>query len=469
MRRRERVASSRRALVAVTGAQPAAASPQQSKISPVLPFDSLFDVAPESWVALQIQAAPSSLDLERLARLAGDFTSRVSLEPPDAVLLEVQGSFRLFGGASSLCRVLLERCVAAGIEVRWALAPTPLAALALARAGQGVIVLARDRLIGLLSPLPLTVLRWPAVTLERLESIGARTLGAVLRLPRAGFARRFGREALLALDRLSGAAPEPRRAFLVHERFRARVDPGFELSSVQGVLNYLERVLGELEDFLRARQSGIELLMLRLHHRTMDPTRVTLRLAAAELQARRFSELLALQISRLVLPAPVTRCELRSGALRSFVAHSAPLWRPGEHGGGATRQSTALIERLRARLGSDAVYGLCLVPEHRPESAWRVTDVLAARSSPYVTSPTGTPTAVMARRPLWLLHEPEVLPWALEHLRLIDGPERIETGWWDGREIARDYYVARDESGAELWVYRERLSPHGWYLHGVFG
>jgi protein ImuB len=469
MRRRERVASSRRALVAVTGAQPAAASRQQSKISPVLPFDSLFDVAPESWVALQIQAAPSSLDLERLARLAGDFTSRVSLEPPDAVLLEVQGSFRLFGGASSLCRVLLERCVAAGIEVRWALAPTPLAALALARAGQGVIVLARDRLIGLLSPLPLTVLRWPAVTLERLESIGARTLGAVLRLPRAGFARRFGREALLALDRLSGAAPEPRRAFLVCERFRARVDPGFELSSVQGVLNYLERVLGELEDFLRARQSGIELLMLRLHHRTMDPTRVTLRLAAAELQARRFSELLALQISRLVLPAPVTRCELRSGALRSFVAHSAPLWRPGEHGGGATRQSTALIERLRARLGSDAVYGLCLVPEHRPESAWRVTDVLAARSSPYVTSPTGTPTAVMARRPLWLLHEPEVLPWALEHLRLIDGPERIETGWWDGREIARDYYVARDESGAELWVYRERLSPHGWYLHGVFG
>jgi hypothetical protein len=161
MRRRERVASSRRALVAVTGAQPAAASRQQSKISPVLPFDSLFDVAPESWVALQIQAAPSSLDLERLARLAGDFTSRVSLEPPDAVLLEVQGSFRLFGGASSLCRVLLERCVAAGIEVRWALAPTPLAALALARAGQGVIVLARDRLIGLLSPLPLTVLRWP--------------------------------------------------------------------------------------------------------------------------------------------------------------------------------------------------------------------------------------------------------------------------------------------------------------------
>ncbi len=58
---------------------------------------------------------------------------------------------------------------------------------------------------------------------------------------------------------------------------------------------------------------------------------------------------------------------------------------------------------------------------------------------------------------------------APQGLQLLEGPERIETGWWDGREVARDYYVARDGSGAEIWVYRERLSPHSWYLHGVFG
>lgn len=420
----------------------------------------------------------TSIDLERTACIAGDFTSRVSLEPPDAVLLEVQGSFRLFGGASSLCKALLERCSAAGIEARWALAPTPLAALALARAGQGVVVLARDRLIGLLSPLPLAVLRWPQATLERLESIGARTLGAVLRLPRAGFARRFGRETLLALDRLTGAAPEPRRAFVRRERFRARVDPGFELTSVQGVLGYLERVLGELEDFLRTRQSGIDLLMLRLQHRGIAPTRVNLRLASVELQATRFGELLALQMSRLVLPAPVTRCELRSGALRPFVTQSATIWRPGEYGGGerghgardgvALRESAALIDRLRARLGSEAVYGLCLVPEHRPENAWRVAEPASMMSAADVPLPNALPQ-VLARRPLWLLHEPEVLPWAIERMQLLEGPERIETGWWDDREVARDYYVARDEAGAELWVYRERLAPHLWYLHGVFG
>jgi protein ImuB len=48
-------------------------------------------------------------------------------------------------------------------------------------------------------------------------------------------------------------------------------------------------------------------------------------------------------------------------------------------------------------------------------------------------------------------------------------PERIETGWWDGGEIARDYYIALDPQGVRLWVFRERTEPHRWFLHGVFG
>ncbi|HEX7416742.1 MAG TPA: hypothetical protein VF315_01700, partial [Steroidobacteraceae bacterium] len=41
--------------------------------------------------------------LERLAVLALGFTPRVSLEPPDGIVLEVQGSLQLFGGAAALC------------------------------------------------------------------------------------------------------------------------------------------------------------------------------------------------------------------------------------------------------------------------------------------------------------------------------------------------------------------------------
>ena len=53
-------------------------------------------------------------------------------------------------------------------------------------------------------------------------------------------------------------------------------------------------------------------------------------------------------------------------------------------------------------------------------------------------------------------------------LKFIAGPERIETGWWDGEPVRRDYFVAANPAGETYWVYRERRDPAAWYLHGVF-
>ena len=47
------------------------------------------------------------------------------------------------------------------------------------------------------------------------------------------------------------------------------------------------------------------------------------------------------------------------------------------------------------------------------------------------------------------------------------GPDRIETLWWRGRTIRRDYYRATTESGNQLWMFR-RLIEKGWFVHGIF-
>ena len=47
------------------------------------------------------------------------------------------------------------------------------------------------------------------------------------------------------------------------------------------------------------------------------------------------------------------------------------------------------------------------------------------------------------------------------------GPERIETAWWRGATVRRDYYVVETRSGARFWVFR-RLRDGAWFLHGVF-
>ncbi|MGE3774247.1 MAG: DNA polymerase Y family protein, partial [Gammaproteobacteria bacterium] len=50
------------------------------------------------------------------------------------------------------------------------------------------------------------------------------------------------------------------------------------------------------------------------------------------------------------------------------------------------------------------------------------------------------------------------------------GPERerVQGGWWEGADLARDYFVARDPQGTRWWVFRELDGRRGWYLHGVF-
>jgi protein ImuB len=53
-------------------------------------------------------------------------------------------------------------------------------------------------------------------------------------------------------------------------------------------------------------------------------------------------------------------------------------------------------------------------------------------------------------------------------LHILQGPERIEDGWWEGWAL-RDYFVAQDNTGVRYWLFRERYGQWRWFLHGVFG
>ena len=425
--------------------------------------------AAELWAALHLPDLRGT-QLAPLARRAQRFTPRVSLEPPDGLLLEVRGSLHLFAGTVGLRAALLKMCGELGLEARLAFAPTPLAALVLARAGRATAVMERAALVGELAELALAALRWPPEVIERLKRTGVRTIGAALRLPRAGFARRFGTAQLASLDRLTGGTREVRSAFRPHEVFRRRHELSCEVESHPCLLAALMPLLEELQDFLTVRQCGVMALECRLLHRH-GMTPCVLHLAAPGADARHLGGLFAEELHRLTLPQAVRALELRAGMLLPLTPVTPMLWQPGEHGGGAGSEAHLLIERLRARLGEDAVHGLTLLDDHRPESCWAMT----APPPPAGRTSRRSAPRVSQCRPLWLLSVPQPLtmraglPWRRGPLRLVSEPERIETGWWDGEDIARDYYTALDIHGVRLWIFRERTAAHGWYLHGLFG
>jgi protein ImuB len=428
--------------------------------------------APELWVGVHLPGCTQAVQLEQLATAAQRFTPRVSLLAPDGLLLEVKGSLHLFAGPAGLRAALSATCRERQLTPLIAFAPTALAALVAARAGRELCISDAAQLTGQLASLPLRALRWPEDTLARLARMGVRTLGAVLRLPRAGFARRFGVAQLAMLDALTGRTAQVLPAFRARERFRRRCDFLDEISGHDLLHAALAPLFAALDEFLRARQRAVVELECRLVHRHAPATRCRLPLAAPVADGQHLHALYREYLSQLQLPEPVRACELRAGALVARQASSASLWQPGEHGGDEQAVTGDLIERLRARLGPEAVHGLSVRAEHRPEQAWAAVPPPPALARPRQSA---APLRSGCRRPLWILPRPQPLtersglPCHGGPLHLVSELERIESGWWDGGEVARDYYTAVDEHGVRLWVFRERAQPHGWFLHGIFG
>lgn len=157
--------------------------------------------------------------LRQLACWAGAFTSEVCLLPPQTLLLEIAGSLGLFGGVAALFERIVAECIEQGFKPRPALAPTPLAAVWLALAGDEPPCLDAGQLLQRLGRLSLAVLNLPEREQTRLSSFGARTLADVLHLPRAGVMCRLGVELASDLARALGSLPDPRPRFVFPDFF----------------------------------------------------------------------------------------------------------------------------------------------------------------------------------------------------------------------------------------------------------
>jgi protein ImuB len=405
--------------------------------------------------------------LQKLCMHSQAFTSFVSIEPPNALLLEIRGSVKLFGSLQRLHADIDACWQRLALRAFSATAPSTLAALWLARAGDPLQIEDVEMLPGRLAKVPIACTAWDGELLQTLRAMGVTRLGELMRLPRAGLARRLNPAMVQDLDIALARQPAPRRAFVPRERFRERCDFETEIEQVAYLEKALEPLLGRCAQFLLKRQAGVQALQLRLRHREASVTRVQLGLASITSERRRLTDVLCQKLQRLELKAPVRGMELISGPLRGLSASSLDAF-AGLTRGGSRDSAPQLVERLRARLGEEAVYGVCLIAEHRPEAAWRRVHELCLTGAPKVAEgmiDQGMP------RPVWLLSEPLPLPKP----QILQGPERIESGWWDGKGVARDYYVAKGEGqdgpcqphGIRLWVFQERQSKR-WYVHGVF-
>jgi len=384
-----------------------------------------------------------------LAAWAYGFSAQVSLHYPRCLLMEVQSCLGLFGPWPRFEARLREELGALGFRHRITVAPNPVAARVLANVHDGLAITEADTLRQALGRLPEQHLGFSREAATAFARMGLRDLARILALPRDSLSRRFPAEVLLQLDRLLGIRPLALDFHRPPDVFEQRIELNFEVESHQALLFPLRRLTSDLAAFLAGRDSGVQRFILHLEHRAMADSQVPVGLLSAERDASMLFELTRSRLEQVQLPAPVLAVRLVARELPRFAPAHGQLFeeRPQQ-----SLPWERLRERLRARLGDDAVHGLGARADHRPECAW--------------STGSSVPPPRSGARPGWLLAEPQ--PLRDSSLQILAGPERIESGWWDGADVRRDYYVVQMRSGQRGWAFRAVGTDGPLLLHGWF-
>ena len=416
--------------------------------------------------------------LNELAGLVESVSSTVSFHP-QALICEIRSSLKYFGGIDSI-HDKLKALLRPALEQRhledyflYAATPTVSGSLLLARSGHNALVYQKDNLRSALGQLSTDVLQLGKEQNRRLYNMGIRKISDIWRLPVDGLHKRFGSDFVNLLNKALGIAPEPMRNYVPPPAFATAHDLPYEVENLDRLLPVVDEMLLQLCKFLRQRDLSTSHLVLSLIHEKRSRTEIDMGLRQPSRCRDHLLLLMETHFTNLIIPAPVIGLKLTVKQFDAFSSESNALLvedRAGISGGGgiSNKNLSQFMEQLHARLGGDSLKSINTIAEHCPEYATQQLN--------YTDSKANSPAAAVANnpRPFWLLDEPIQLALRsgkLYHRRaitLISGPERIESYWWSGRDIRRDYYVAREEGGSRLWIFRERSGQRHWYLHGYF-
>ncbi|MDA9366110.1 DNA polymerase Y family protein [Pseudomonadales bacterium] len=435
--------------------------------------------------------------LTNLAQWAYQFSPAVTIRAPDVLLIDIGGSLKLFNGLKALMASIECGINDLGYTTISAINATPMAALLSARNNAATnpdyqVTDNTGEVLPSIEMAPVTCLQADQAIINALQQMGIYTLRDLFKLPMSSINRRFGIYFTDYLQRLIGMQPDPQKTIDQAPHFFSDITFMADVTNTNALVFPIKRLLDELNAFLTARQLHINQLSWKLSHRHHPTKYISIYLASPEHNIKALLQLTQLKLEQVkdvqeidtlsltvnsFFPADTVSGDLFQSA--GYQPHLDPIKGPSRR---HQRQASAnaLLNLLSTRLGPDACFGLSMANDHRPEKSWlRLKPNQISDETQYETAENlAMQLAQDNHRPLFLLTPPRALqlvndaPYLNGKLELLQGPERIDFGWWDrptsGEIITRDYYVAaHTERGALYWVFH--YSNHGkWYLHGIF-
>ncbi len=449
-------------------------------------------------LALEYEQVRATGTLQRIARWSQRFSPLVQICPPRTLLIDVTGCGPLFGSERNLGQQAVGALLRRGLRVSCALADTPGAAWAVAHANhEALTVVPPGHSSAFLAPLPPSTLRLEPQTCQQLATLGVRTIGDLFVLPRAALFARFGPETVRRLQQALGEVIEPLADETLAGQPQSQLALEEPIQDCRVVRSLAGHLLEELFEQLSCRELSLGRLLVLASFANADPARLEIRLARPARSSGHVARLLSDRLEQLDLKnqagttphahVPETDCALPDGllGLRLVAAETSP-WRSRQvrmfdQADFEQEESlSVLIDQVRNRLGPDSVRRPELVDDHQPERSFHY---VSAEIDQQAGDPSESEDGAGSERPARLLAEPQPLrvitgagagppTWfasgPVEHLvQQSWGPQRVETAWWRGPDVRRDYYRVATDLGEQFWIYRDAVSGR-WFLHGVF-
>jgi protein ImuB len=418
--------------------------------------------------------------LEQLAQWCEQFSPTVGLAGTDCLFADVTNLALLFGSEQALAEQVERAVDRRGFSVRVAIAGTFGTAWGVTHFGDNlpiVVPSGQDRTA--LADLPIAALRLLPETVETLAELGVMQVGQLLELPRESLAARFDAQLLERLAQALGEVPEMVTSHRPPPEIVIETSLEYPADRREIVDTLLEDLMRSVANTLQQRQQGVVQLECRFSCEQALSTCVLVSLFRPSAHVQHLLELAHMQLERTSFAGRVTAIRLSVLIAAPLVVCQQELFAE-KSAHEDRRQLGLLVDRLSSRLGRESVVQPTLLAEAQPEYAYRYASLTGHKPRRTKQSPH---SAKPLPRPLCLEQQPialEVLslmpsgPPALfrlfgqpRQIRQSWGPERIQTGWWRGRSIHRDYYRVETTDGNQFWLFRNLLNRR-WFLHGVF-
>ncbi len=379
--------------------------------------------------------------------------------------------------------------------------------------------------------LPVLALRLSAESTWILLKLGIETIGQLLQIERVQLRARLGTDLLKRLDQMSGKIDEPIVACQRDAEFRAEKILDYPTSHRETIEVVVSRLVDRLCQEMKTQQLGglqwvVRLVEQKIGTTVRRPVELRLNLFQPTSDKSHVMPLVAMQLEQALLPKKSsvgkrrakrhrrTAIEVQCIAVEVItcvrqVARQRHLF--DETPGLNKEALAALINRLSSRLGVANVVSPTLRKGAQPEWSYRLRPLVdpaaVKKHLQKVVTPRRSPSPAFSHvlgRPLKLIQPPvpvEVkrksqiltrrvseatttekeeaflkpisisvsshINRTVQAIRQSWGPERIETGWWRGVMVRRDYWRILTEKGQQFWVFCD-LKTQQWFLHGEF-